>query len=100
MTRRDALVAAALSAALPARLARAADAPKGAPIVIGWVGPLSPPGGYAEGILMKDGAQMAVDEVNAKGGALGRKIEVISRDDAGKPADAIRLAGELVNDQK
>ena len=31
---------------------------------------------------------------------LGRKIEVISRDDAGKPPDAIRLAGELLNDQK
>jgi len=48
----------------------------------------------------RKGWQMAVDEVNAKGGALGRKIEVISRDDAGKPPDAIRLAGELVNDQK
>ncbi|MEO9189522.1 MAG: ABC transporter substrate-binding protein [Acetobacteraceae bacterium] len=48
----------------------------------------------------RKGWQMAVDEVNANGGALGRKIEVISRDDAGKPPDAIRLAGELVNDQK
>jgi branched-chain amino acid transport system substrate-binding protein len=48
----------------------------------------------------RKGWQMAVDEVNAKGGVLGRRIEVISRDDAGKPADAVRLAGELVNDQK
>lgn len=48
----------------------------------------------------RKGWQMAVDEVNANGGALGRKIEVISRDDAGKPPDAIRLAGELVNDQR
>jgi branched-chain amino acid transport system substrate-binding protein len=48
----------------------------------------------------RKGWQMAVDEVNAKGGVLGQRIEVISRDDAGKPADAVRLAGELVNDQK
>ncbi len=48
----------------------------------------------------RKGWQMAVDEVNANRGALGRKVEVISRDDAGKPADAIRLAGELVNDEK
>ncbi len=48
----------------------------------------------------RKGWQMAVDEVNAKGGVLGRPLEVISRDDAGKPADAVRLAGELVNEQK
>lgn len=48
----------------------------------------------------KNGWQMAVDEINAKGGVLGRKIEVISRDDAGKPQDAIRLAGELLDEQK
>ena len=48
----------------------------------------------------RSGWQMAVDEINAKGGVLGRKLEVISRDDAGKPPDAIRLADELVNEQK
>ena len=49
--------------------ARAAD-----PIKVGWVGPLSPPGGYAEGALMKQAAQLAADEINAKGGVLGRQI--------------------------
>ncbi len=48
----------------------------------------------------RKGWQMAEDEVNAKGGVLGRPLEVISRDDAGKPADAVRLANELVNEQK
>ena len=48
----------------------------------------------------RSGWQLAVENVNAAGGVLGRKIEVISRDDAGHPGDAIRLAGELVNDQK
>jgi branched-chain amino acid transport system substrate-binding protein len=48
----------------------------------------------------RSGWQLAVEHVNATGGVLGRRIEVISRDDAGRPPDAIRLAGELVNDQK
>jgi ABC-type branched-subunit amino acid transport system substrate-binding protein len=47
----------------------------------------------------RKGWQMAMDEINAAGRMLGRELDVISRDDAGKPADAIRLAGELVDDQ-
>jgi branched-chain amino acid transport system substrate-binding protein len=39
---------------------------------------------------------MAVEEVNAKGGVLGRPLEVISKDDAGKPGDAVTAANELV----
>ena len=46
------------------------------------------------------GWQLAVDEVNAAGGLLGRRVEVISRDDAGKPEDAIRLATELRDQRK
>src|SRR5678815_409918 len=41
------------------------------------------------------GWQLAVEEENAAGGLLGRRVEVISRDDSGKPEDAIRLATEL-----
>jgi branched-chain amino acid transport system substrate-binding protein len=48
----------------------------------------------------RSGWQLAVEHVNAAGGVLGRKLEVVSRDDAGRPPDAIRLAGELINDQK
>jgi branched-chain amino acid transport system substrate-binding protein len=48
----------------------------------------------------RNGWQLAMEQVNAAGGVLGRKLEVISRDDAGRPPDAIRLAGELLNDQK
>ena len=45
----------------------------------------------------KNGWQLAVAEINAAGGVLGRKIEVISRDDNGKPGDAVKLAEELVS---
>src|SRR6478672_4099881 len=44
----------------------------------------------------KKGWEMAVDEINAGGGVLGKKLEVISRDDGGNPGDAVRAANELV----
>ncbi|MCC7280938.1 MAG: ABC transporter substrate-binding protein [Acetobacteraceae bacterium] len=46
------------------------------------------------------GWQLAVEQVNAAGGIAGRPLEVISRDDAGRPQDAVRLAGELLGEQK
>jgi branched-chain amino acid transport system substrate-binding protein len=48
----------------------------------------------------RNGWQLAVEEVNAKGGINGRKLEVISRDDSLKPEDAIRVANELVSNEK
>ena len=45
----------------------------------------------------KRGWEMAIDEVNASGGVLGRKLEVVSRDDGGNPGDAVRAAEELVS---
>ncbi len=44
----------------------------------------------------RKGWQLAVEEINAAGGVLGRPLEVISRDDGGKPGNAVRLADELV----
>ncbi len=48
----------------------------------------------------RNGWQLAVEQVNAAGGVLGRQLEVVSRDDAGRPQDAVRIAGELLNEQK
>jgi len=48
----------------------------------------------------KKGLELAVEEVNAAGGVNGRKIEVIMRDDAGSPGDAVRAAEELVSREK
>ncbi|RDD62712.1 ABC transporter substrate-binding protein [Ferruginivarius sediminum] len=44
----------------------------------------------------RQGWKLALDEINADGGVLGRKLEVISRDDGGNPGDAITVANELV----
>ena len=44
--------------------------------------------------------ELAVEEVNAKGGVLGRKVDVIFRDDKGQPAEAVKHAQELVSSEK
>ncbi len=43
---------------------------------------------------------LAVDEINAAGGVLGRPIEIVSRDDTGNPGDAVRVAEELIAREK
>jgi len=44
----------------------------------------------------RNGWQLALDEINARGGVLGRRIEVVSREDGATPGDATRVAEELV----
>ncbi|MEA3230648.1 MAG: ABC transporter substrate-binding protein [Thermodesulfobacteriota bacterium] len=44
----------------------------------------------------RNGWQLALDEINAAGGVNGKMLEVISRDDAGKPGTAVTIAEELV----
>jgi branched-chain amino acid transport system substrate-binding protein len=44
----------------------------------------------------RKGWKLALEEINASGGVLGRPLEVISRDDGGTPADAVTVANELV----
>ena len=48
----------------------------------------------------RQGWQMAVDEVNAAGGLLGRQVEVLARDDGGRPEEALRHALELSSHEK
>jgi len=44
----------------------------------------------------KNGWNLALDQVNATGGVLGKKLEVVSRDDNANPGDTIRVAQELI----
>ena len=89
---RRTLLAAAASLAAPT-IARAADA-----IRIGEINSYTAVPAFT--LPYRNGWQLAVEQLNAAGGVLGRPLEVISRDDAGRPPDAIRLAGELINEQK
>ena len=48
----------------------------------------------------KKGMELALEEINAAGGVLGRKLELVSRDDGGTPGDAVRVAEELISREK
>jgi len=48
----------------------------------------------------RQGWQLAMEEINVAGGLLGRAVEVIARDDAGKPEEALRQAIELTSREK
>ena len=47
--------------------------------------------------LIAKAGSLALEQINAAGGVNGKKLEVISKDDGGKPADAVTAANELVS---
>jgi len=62
------------------------------------IGDLGSKVGVFEGTEVPDDAiQLAVEELNARGGVLGHKIEIISEDDDTKPAPAVRKAEEAAS---
>jgi len=65
-------------------------------IKIGLAGVLTGPSGEI-GTAAQRGSELAIEEWNAKGGVLGKKIEIVSRDDEGKPNQAVAVAQELVS---
>ena len=82
------LAAAALGAAFPA-MAQQGE------IKIGEINSYSGLPAFTE--PYRKGLQLAESEINAKGGVLGKKLVVITKDDGGKPADAVTAANELVS---
>jgi branched-chain amino acid transport system substrate-binding protein len=52
------------------------------------------------GASIPQAAQLAADEINAKGGVDGRKIEIVSYDDHSSSAEAVRAFQRAVNDDK
>jgi len=94
---RRALFASALALAVAASWApvRAAD-----PLKIGLVTALSGQSALA-GEAISRGAQIAIDEINAKGGLLGgRMLELVRRDDESNPAKGVVAARELIFKEK
>ena len=65
------------------------------PIKVGFPMILSGPGALFGEPALK-GAQMYVEEINAKGGVLGRKIELLPRDTKGNADEAVRVSRELI----
>ena len=69
------------------------------PIKIG--ASMSVTGTYAKpGSYQKQGYDVCIDELNAKGGLLGRKVELVIYDDQSTPATAVRLYEKLITEDK
>lgn len=90
---RKAVLIPLLALLAPAAL-RAADPP----LRIGVCGPMTgDQGKMGEDIL--HGAELAVAEWNAKGGILGRRIEIVAGDDQHDPKQARAVAGRMKNER-
>src|SRR6266436_359633 len=64
------------------------------PIVLGLAGPFSQP----RGVSMQHATELAVKEINARGGIRGRPLVLRVMDDSGRPEVAIRIAQRLADD--
>jgi branched-chain amino acid transport system substrate-binding protein len=84
----------AASAALTIAIAPAAWADDPAPIKIGVIAEAQ----AVAGSSIPQAAQIAADEINAKGGVDGRKIEIVSYDDHSSSAEAVRAFQRMVNE--
>ncbi len=67
------------------------------PVRIGVIGPFSGPSSDF-GNPMLHGVQLAVDEINAVGGYLGRPLELVIKDDQGNPDVGLKGSQELVKE--
>jgi branched-chain amino acid transport system substrate-binding protein len=66
-------------------------------IKIGIAGPKTGP--VAEyGVMQFNGAKMAIEQINAKGGVDGKQLEAVEYDDACDPKQAVAVANKVVND--
>ena len=90
MTTRRSFVVAAACAAVLSGTAQAQDT-----IKIGELNSYKSQPAFLE--PYKRGWEMAIDEINSAGGVLGRRLEVVSRDDGGNPGDAVRVSEELIS---
>ena len=72
---------------------------QGGPIRIATLVPMTGAGG-AYGPVMNRAAQLVVAEVNAAGGVLGRKLEVVNEDDQTNPEAGVRAARKLIDVDK
>jgi branched-chain amino acid transport system substrate-binding protein len=84
---------------LPLAMSLAGPAVAQEPIKIGWLPALTGPLSSAS-IAEDKGAQFAIEEINAAGGVIGRKLELVTRDTEGVPTKAVNFAQQLVLGEK
>ncbi|HZD26513.1 MAG TPA: ABC transporter substrate-binding protein [Alphaproteobacteria bacterium] len=88
------VAAVALAVAAATRPVRAAE-----PVKVGELFAYARIAAFAD--PYRNGWKLAIEQINAGGGVMGgRPIQVVSRDDGGTTADAVRVADELVSNEK
>ena len=65
-------------------------------IAIGAFGPITGPAAYI-GLAGRDGANLAIKEINAAGGINGRKLSMIFEDDGHSPTKALAAVKKLID---
>jgi len=93
-----ALPAGAQPALQPAASAATPPQSTGNTLKIGVIGPFTGPSADF-GVPMLNGIQQAVDEINAVGGYLGRRLELVRRDDQADPAVGLKASQELMTEK-
>ena len=68
-------------------------------IKIGVSGPFTG-GSSSMGVSMRDGVRLATEEINKAGGVLGRKLQLVERDDEAKNERGVQIAQELISKEK
>src|SRR5499426_4416048 len=89
----------ALPFALAATLLAAAPAPAQDTVKLGLVAAMSRQSAKSGEAIVR-GLSLAIDEINGKGGVLGKKVELLVRDDESNPAKGVVAARELVQREK
>jgi branched-chain amino acid transport system substrate-binding protein len=88
-----------VAAAVTLNIAMFGGAQAAEPIKVGLVAALSGQSAKS-GEALTRGLTMAINEVNAKGGVLGRPLELVRRDDESNPSKGMLAARELVQREK
>ncbi len=94
------LGAKAFAAAMLAVAATGAQAQQSAPIKLGYNADQSATGAAELGLSGRYGFEAAIEDINAKGGVMGRQLVGVIRDDTGAPPRSIQNMNELIDSEK
>ena len=102
VSRRRLLAAAALGSCFGAASAQSSGAGRVAEGAVIKIGQSAPVGGAAQrlGIELQRGIALAFQDTNARGGVAGRKLELLSYDDAHEPEAALNNTRDLIESDK
>jgi branched-chain amino acid transport system substrate-binding protein len=99
LSRRAWLAGAVAAAFVVATLPALAQTPQGEPIMLGVSGPLT--GQNAQyGAQWQKGFDLALDEINGKGGVRGRPLQYVFEDSQADPRQTVAIAQKFVSDPK